>query len=163
MRRILAVAALSGALLAAAACGDDGGNGGDGGDTGAGGPTGAAGNLSNEEICAQGEEILTGFETATQEAGTAMVEAIAAGDEAAMAEAAASLTSQTSDLAEQLRDIAADAEDPELRSALEDFANELETVVEGIAADPAALDDLDTTALDDASARVEEFCPGTTG
>lgn len=163
MRRILAVAVLGGALFAAAACGGNDNGNGDGGDPGntgsTGEPTQATGTLSNEEVCAAGEEIGTEFQTEYEEAGRALVEAAATGDEAATQEAAANFTDVTADMAGQMRDLAADAEDPELRSAIEDFATELEGLADALTADPSSLETVDTTGLDAATERMDELCP----
>lgn len=158
MRRILAAAVLGGALFAAAACGND--NGGDGGDAGdTTGPTQAAGSLSTEEVCAAGDELGAELETQYEQAGEALVTAAASGDEAAMTEAAEDFAVVSADMAGRLRDLAADAQDAELRTALEDFATELEGLGEALAADPTSLETLDATGLEEATARMEEFCP----
>jgi hypothetical protein len=154
MRRILAMAVLGGALFGAAACGgnDDGGNGnGNGGDGG--------GTLSNEEVCAQGEEIATEYATESSESGAALLEAAETGDEAQMAQAANEFTAVTGDMADRMRALAADAEDPELRDAIEDFATELENLADALASDPTSLETYDSTGLDAASDRLDELCP----
>jgi hypothetical protein len=156
MRRILAVAALGGALFAAAACGsDDNGDGGNGNGDSNGNNGGTA---STEEVCAAGDELGAEFEPEFQQAGDALVEAAATGDEAAIEEAALAFTGVTGEMADRMRDIAADAEDPAVKAAVETYATELETLADQLAADPAALESLNTDGLDEATEAMDAYC-----
>jgi hypothetical protein len=164
---MLAVAALGTALFAAAACGGD-----DGGPDAAGDGTGTGnGNVSEntdggdpatEEVCAAGEQLVGEFQTELQSAAQAVVTAAAAGDQAALEEASAQFNEVTSQVGDELRGLAAGVADPELRGALEAYATALEALGPQLAENPSALAELDTTAMDEASATLDEFC-GTGG
>jgi hypothetical protein len=159
MRRVLAAAMLGAALFAAAACGSSN-NDNDGGDdsgTQTASPTpGAA--TGNEETCAEINEAMADFQTDLATAGSELSTAAASGDETAIEEAAANLIGVAGETGDRLRDIAANSEDPELRTAVEDAATEVENLAESFAANPDSPESLDPTAFEDAAAAIEAHC-----
>jgi len=157
MRRILSVALLGAVLIAPAACRSNN-NDDDGGDPPAAtatSPTPGAG--STEDTCAQIDDAMGDFQTELVTAGAALAAASESGDEAAVEEAGANLLGVAGETADRLRDIAADSEDPELRTAVEDAATEVENLAGSFAEDPS-LESLDTAAFDDAVAAIEAEC-----
>jgi hypothetical protein len=159
MRRVLSVVLLGAVLLAPTACGsnnnDDDGGGNEAPATTAS-PT--AGSGSTEDTCAAIDEVMGDFQTELVTAGAALSAAAASGDEAAIEEAGANLLAVAGESADRLRDIAADSDDPELRTAVEDAATEVENLAGAFAEDPEAVESLDTTAFDNAVAAIEEEC-----
>jgi hypothetical protein len=159
MRRVLAAAILGAALFAAAACGsnNDDNDGGDNGGTQTTSPTpgGAAG---TEDTCAAIDEAMGDFQTELFTTGAELRTAAESGDQAAVEEAAANLVGAAGETGDRLRDIAADAEDPELRTAIEDAATEVENLANAYATDPTSQEGLDTTAFEEAAAAIEEHC-----
>jgi hypothetical protein len=157
MRRVLATALLGAALFAAAACGNNNDDGGDDNGANEASPTpGAA--TGSEDTCAAIEETMGEFQTELVTAAAALTTAAESGDEAALEAAATDLVTVAGETGDRLRDIAAESEDPELRSAVETAATEVETLSDTIASDPSSLESLDTTAFDDAAATIEERC-----
>jgi hypothetical protein len=134
MRRTLAAAALAAGILAAAGCG---GGGEDGGSTAA--------------VCDRVEDTVEPLEPELTEALQTAALAAGQGDDAALAEAMVDLNGVVDEITTAVRDGAADADDQEFRLALENFANELETlalsVESGNFADPGSF----ATAADEVS------------
>jgi hypothetical protein len=169
MRRVPTLLTIGLALFLATACGGDGGGG--NGDTGngggspdatdatsaTGGTAGTAGTASVEEVCADLEEAVDTLDTA-QDLRGALTDAVASGDQAAIDEASADYREFGTGLAQDLRDIAETSADPELRSAVETFADELETLTIRVAESPDQADSLDTAAFQAAGDDVEEIC-----
>jgi hypothetical protein len=158
MRRILAAAVLGAAMFAAAACGSDNDDGGDDNPPPTAPSPSASGAASTEETCAEIDEAMGDFQTDLVTTGADLSAAAESGDEAAVEEAANNLVTAASETGDRLRDIAANSEDPELRTAVEDVATEVENLANAFATDPNSLESLDTTAFDDAAAAVEEQC-----
>lgn len=158
MRRILAAAMLGAALFAAAACGNNNNNNDDGGDDPATetSPTAAAG--GTEDTCAAIDEAMGDFQTDLTTAGLELSVAAESGDQAAIDEATNNLLTVAGDTGERLRDIATQSDDPELRTAVEDAAVEVETLAQGLAADPESLETLDMSGFNEAAAAVEARC-----
>jgi hypothetical protein len=159
MRRMLSVVLLGAVLLAPTACrsNDNDNDGGNDSPATATSPTPGGGG-SSEETCAAIDEVMGDFQTELVTAGAALSAAAATGDEAAIEEAGANLLTVAGESADRLRDIAANSDDPELRTAVEDAATEVENLAGAFAADPEAVESLDTTAFDNAVAAIEEEC-----
>lgn len=145
MRRTLAAALLAAGMFATAACGndDDGGDG--GGD----------GGRSTEDVCAELDEqvdpLFTDATTAMQEAAIANGQ----GDDAAAGEAALRAQDLVGQMTEALRTNADEAEDEELGTALNNFADELENMATTVA---TTGEPPDTTALSAAADQIAQHC-----
>jgi hypothetical protein len=163
MRWVPALLTIGLALFLATACGGDGGGG--NGDTGNGGGSpdaadatgGTAATASVEEVCADLEEAVDTLDTAQDLRGT-LTDAVASGDQAAIDEASADYREFGTGLAQDLRDVAETSADPELRSAVETFADEFETLTIRVAESPDQADSLDTGPFQAAGDDVEEIC-----
>lgn len=138
MRRKLVAAALAAGLFAVAGCGDD--------DDG--------GSASTEEVCAQIDEAVEPLTDEFNEAVGAAGTAAATEDEAALAEAMIQLDQVVDEVTTALRDGAADAEDEDFSEALEEYAGEIEDLVDTVVAGEVP----DMASQEEASQRVEEHC-----
>jgi hypothetical protein len=157
MRRVLALLTVGLALFVATACGGDDGNGsGDSGNSTGGGD--GAGTASVEEVCADVEETLNTLDTDGQETRGALTEAVESGDQAAIDDASADFREFGTGLAQDLRDIAETSADPELRSAVEAFADEFETLTLTVAENPDQADSLDPSGYQTAAEAVQDGC-----
>jgi hypothetical protein len=165
MRRVLAVVVVGLGLLFTTACNGDSGNGDDGGGDGgpstppaAATPTEAGGTATNEEVCAEAEEVFEDIDGEGDTVRDALVEAAESGDEAELEQARSDYLDFANGVAEDARALAATAADPELQSAIETFADQFEVAAALVAENPEQLGDLDLAEFEAALDNVAAFC-----
>jgi hypothetical protein len=161
MRRLLAAAALA-ALFTTAACGSDSGDKPTaGGSTAAGGATTAAASGNTEQICADAQKVVADSTTKfTQELTKVMTDA-ASGNASAEDAAVTTMKTMFTEWAEGMREQAGKASDEQLKTALNDTADEISKVATSIKSmnDLEQADKLlDSPALEAASKKMESLC-----
>lgn len=171
MRRILAAVALSAVVLSGAACSDSDESGSPSGpaapsgvsasataqtgsSTSASPGTAGTGSEADKQVCLDVEKLMA---ESTTRFGQELVKAVQGGAEQTALTAVKKLFA---DWAAGLRSQAAKATNPELKDALELFANELEKLNSQIKTmdDLAGLENLDTPGLDAASDKLSTIC-----
>lgn len=162
MRRVPGVVIAGLALLLAAACGDDAGNGDDGatGTPSASAPAAAPGGeaRSTEEVCAEAQQLFDDLDQEGNQVRDDLFEAADSGDTAALEQAQADYLGFVGEFTTELRSLAGSAEDPAVGDTLEAFATEFEAVANQVAEDPQERENVDTSTLDTAIAQAAGYC-----
>ena len=160
MRRILVAAAVGAALLVGtAACGDGGSSGGAGTPSPTPSPTTTASvSASDRQVCTDAEKVI---EDSTRKFGQEVLKAVQAGSSAeAQSQAVNAVRTLFADTASGLRTQSDKASNPDLKSALNEFATALDRLRTEIntVEDLRKLGDLRTPELDAAADKVQRIC-----